>query len=161
MTTDLDTLATALCAVTDDMLKESPHLAPLRPAVGMSPQLSDAELVTLAVLQAPLGFTSEARWVRHVKASLGHLFPYVPQQSGCLVARPLPLRFPARLRAPEARVFSLVGQSLVPPSLLSPKTRARASARRGSSLPPQSAGRGARFGSRSVLPAPRLQSTTM
>jgi hypothetical protein len=82
VTTDLDTLATALYAVTDDMLKESPHFAPLRPAVGMSPQLSDAELVTLAVLQALLGFTSEARWVRHVKASLGHLFPYVPQQSG-------------------------------------------------------------------------------
>ncbi len=82
MTTELDTLATALYAVTDDMLKESPHLAPLRPAVGISPQLSDAELVTLAVLQALLGFTSEARWVRHVKARMGHLFPYVPQQPG-------------------------------------------------------------------------------
>jgi DDE family transposase len=64
------------------MLKESPHLAPLRPTVGISPQLSDAELVTLAVLQALLGFTSEARWIRHVKASLRHLFPYVPQQPG-------------------------------------------------------------------------------
>jgi Transposase DDE domain len=82
VTTELDTLATALYAVTDDMLKESPHLAPLRLAVGISPQLSDAELVTLAVLQALLGFTSEARWVRHVKARTGHLFPYVPQQSG-------------------------------------------------------------------------------
>jgi len=82
VTTELDTLATALYAVTDDMLEESPHLAPLRPAVGISPQLSDAELVTLAVLQALLGFTSEARWVRHVKARMGHLFPYVPQQSG-------------------------------------------------------------------------------
>jgi hypothetical protein len=82
VTTELDTLATALYAVTDDMLKESPHLGPLRPAVGISPQLSDAELVTLAVLQALLGFTSEARWVRHVKARMGHLFPCVPQQSG-------------------------------------------------------------------------------
>jgi hypothetical protein len=82
VTTDLDTLATALYAVTDDMLKESPHLAPLRPAVGISPQLSDAELVTLAVLQALLGFTSEARWVRHARARLRHLFPYVPQQPG-------------------------------------------------------------------------------
>ena len=82
VTTDLDTLATALYAVTDDMLKDSPHLAPLRPAVGISPQLSDAELVTLAVLQALLGFTSEARWVRHARAGMRHLFPYVPKQPG-------------------------------------------------------------------------------
>jgi hypothetical protein len=82
VTTDLDTLATALYAVTDDLLKESPHLAPPRPAVGMSPQLSDAELVTLAVMQALLGFTSEARWIRHARAHLRHLFPYLPQQSG-------------------------------------------------------------------------------
>jgi hypothetical protein len=67
---------------TGDLLKESPQFAPLRPAVGMSPQLSDAELVTLAVLQALLGFTSEARWVRHARAHLRHLFPYLPQQPG-------------------------------------------------------------------------------
>jgi hypothetical protein len=67
---------------TDDLLKESPQFAPLRPAVGMTPQLSDAELVTLAVLQALLGFTSEARWIRHARAHLRHLFPYLPQQPG-------------------------------------------------------------------------------
>jgi hypothetical protein len=67
---------------TDDLLKESPQLAPLRPAVGISPQLSDAELVTLAVLQALCGFTSEARWLRYARAHLGHLFPYLPQQPG-------------------------------------------------------------------------------
>jgi Transposase DDE domain len=82
VTNNLDTLATALCAVTDDLLKESPQLAPLRPAAGLSPQLSDAELVTLAVMQALLGFTSEARWIRHARAHLRHLFPYLPQQSG-------------------------------------------------------------------------------
>ena len=82
MTTDLDTLATALYVRTDDLLKESPQLAPLRPAVGIAPQLSDAELVTLAVMQALLGFTSEARWLRHARAHLGHLFPYLPQQPG-------------------------------------------------------------------------------
>jgi hypothetical protein len=67
---------------TDDLLKESPQLAPLRPAVGIAPRLSDAELVTLAVLQALLGFTSEARWIRHAGAHLRHLFPYLPQQPG-------------------------------------------------------------------------------
>jgi hypothetical protein len=82
VTTDLDTLATALYVRTDDLLKESPQVAPLRPAVGIKPQLSDAELVTLAVLQALLGFTSEARWIRHAGAHLGHLFPYLPQQPG-------------------------------------------------------------------------------
>jgi Transposase DDE domain len=82
VTNNLDTLATALYAVTDDLLKESPQLAPWRPVAGISPQLSDAELVTLAVLQALLGFTSEARWVRHARAHLRHLFPYLPQQSG-------------------------------------------------------------------------------
>jgi hypothetical protein len=67
---------------TDDLLKQSPQIAPLRPAVGIAPQLSDAELVTLAVLQALLGFTSEARWIRHAGAHLRHLFPYLPQQPG-------------------------------------------------------------------------------
>jgi hypothetical protein len=33
-------------------------------------------------MQALLGFTSEARWIRHARARLRHLFPYVPQQSG-------------------------------------------------------------------------------
>ena len=65
MTTNLDTLATALYVRTDDLLKESPQLAPCRPEVGIDPKLGDAELVTLAVMQALLGFTSEAQWLRH------------------------------------------------------------------------------------------------
>jgi hypothetical protein len=82
VTTDLDTLATALYVRTDDLLKQSPQVAPRRPAVGIAPQLSDAELITLAVLQALLGFTSEARWIRHARAHLRHLFPCLPQQPG-------------------------------------------------------------------------------
>jgi hypothetical protein len=78
----MDTLATALYVKTDDLLKGSPQLVPWRPEVGISPKLSDAELVTLAVVQALLGFTSEARWLRHARAHLRHLFPYLPQQSG-------------------------------------------------------------------------------
>jgi hypothetical protein len=79
---DLDTLATALYVTTDDLLKAAPQLAPWRPAVGIAPKLSDAELVTLAVLQALLGFCSEARWLRYAHAHLGQLFPYLPQQPG-------------------------------------------------------------------------------
>jgi len=82
VTTNLDTLATALYVKTDDLLKESPQLAPRRPDTGIGPKLSDAELVTLAVMQALLGFTSEARWLRHARAHLRHLFPYLPQQPG-------------------------------------------------------------------------------
>jgi hypothetical protein len=82
VTTDLDTLATALYVRTDDLLKESPHRAPWRPVAGISPQISDAELVTLAVMQALLGFTSEARWLRHARVHLRGLFPYLPGQPG-------------------------------------------------------------------------------
>jgi hypothetical protein len=79
---DFDSLATALYVKADDLLKGSPQLAPWRPAVGIAPQLSDAELVTLAMVQAMLGFTSEARWLRHARAHLRHLFPYLPKQPG-------------------------------------------------------------------------------
>jgi hypothetical protein len=82
VTNDVDTLATALYATTDDMLKEHPDLAPWRPPVGITPRLSDAELVTLATMQAILGYTSEAKWLRHARAHLRHLFPYLPQQPG-------------------------------------------------------------------------------
>ena len=78
----MDTLATALYVKTDDLLKGSPQLAPCRPGTGIDPKLSDAELVTLAVMQALLGFTSEARWLRHARVQLRHLFPYLPQQPG-------------------------------------------------------------------------------
>jgi hypothetical protein len=79
---DLDTLATALYVRTDDLLKSCPQRAPWRPATGIAPEISDAELVTLAVLQALLGFVSEARWLRFARTSLRGLFPYLPGQSG-------------------------------------------------------------------------------
>ncbi len=82
MDADLDTLATALYVRTDDLLKASPEHAPARPRVGITPRLTDAELVTLAVMQALLGRTSEARWLRYARAQLRHLFPYLPQQPG-------------------------------------------------------------------------------
>ena len=82
MDADLDTLATALYVRTDDLLKASPDRAPWRPTVGIAPKISDAELITLAVMQALLGHTSEARWLRYARSHLRHLFPYLPQQSG-------------------------------------------------------------------------------
>ncbi|MFC9730721.1 IS982 family transposase [Streptomyces roseolus] len=82
MKTELDSLATALYVKTDDLLKDSPHLTPWRPSVGIAPLLTDAELVTLAMMQAMLGFTSEAKWLRHARAHPRHLFPYLPRQPG-------------------------------------------------------------------------------
>jgi len=77
---DLDTLATALYVRTDDLLRAYPHRAPARPRVGIAPKITDAELITLAVMQALAGRPSEARWLRYAHAQLRHLFPYLPQQ---------------------------------------------------------------------------------
>jgi len=61
MNADLDALATALYVTIDDLLIANPGVVPERPAVGINPRLSDAELLTMAVLQALLGFANEAR----------------------------------------------------------------------------------------------------
>jgi hypothetical protein len=79
---DLDTLATALYVRTDDLLKACPERAPARPKVGIAPRISDAELITLAVMQALAGRPSEARWLRYAGCHLRHLFPYLPHQPG-------------------------------------------------------------------------------
>lgn len=80
MNPDLDALATRLYVTIDDLLIDHPEWAPERPAVGIAPQLTDAELVTLAVIQALLGFTSEAHFIRHARTHLRALFPYLPQR---------------------------------------------------------------------------------
>lgn len=82
MNPDLDTLATRLYVTIDDLLIEHPEWAPERPAVGIAPRLSDAELLTLAVLQALLGFTSEARFIRHAHTHLRPWFRYLPDRPG-------------------------------------------------------------------------------
>ncbi len=82
MDADLDTLATALYVLTDDLLKDHPERVPPRPRVGIAPKITDAELLALAVLQALLGFTSERRWLRYARARLVGMFPALPGQSG-------------------------------------------------------------------------------
>ncbi len=82
MNADLDTLATALYVTIDDALITNPEWAPQRPEVGIAPKLSDAELLTLAVLQALLGYTSEARFIRYAHTHLRELFPYLPKRPG-------------------------------------------------------------------------------
>lgn len=75
MTQDLNTLLTALYVKIDDELE-------VKRCMGRPPRLTDSELVCLAVAQALLGFTSEARWMRFVHTRLGGMFPYLPRRPG-------------------------------------------------------------------------------
>jgi len=82
VTKDIETLAIALYVKIDDMLIGFPDLAPERPEGGIALTLSDAELLTLAVMSALLGFTSERRWLRYMKKELAVMFPRQIGQSG-------------------------------------------------------------------------------
>lgn len=73
---------TRLYVTIDDLLLDHPQWAPQRPTIGITPKLSDAELLTLAVIQALLGFTSEARFIRYAHAHLRPWFPYLPARPG-------------------------------------------------------------------------------
>jgi hypothetical protein len=73
---NLDTLVIALYVKIDDE-REGLLRLPGRP-----PTLSHSELICLAVMQAMLGFESEARWLRYARGNLRHLFPFIPLQPG-------------------------------------------------------------------------------
>lgn len=75
MTADLDTLLIALYVLADNVL-------PRRPRARRRPQITDAELVCLAVAQILLDCPSERRFLRFAMIRLGHLFPYLPKQPG-------------------------------------------------------------------------------
>jgi hypothetical protein len=72
---DLDALLVGLYVFADDLL-------PKRSGRGRKPQITDAELVCLAVAQIFLDCPSERRFLRFARSRLGHLFPYIPTQSG-------------------------------------------------------------------------------
>src|SRR5680860_1229363 len=76
MTKELEALLTELYVLIDDQVVE-PRLGR-----GRRPELSDSELLCLAVVQMLLGFHSERRWVRHAQGNpdLRRMFPYMPQQ---------------------------------------------------------------------------------
>lgn len=75
MQADLDALLTAIYVVADDFL-------PKRRGPGRRPRITDAELVTLAIAQVLLDCPNESRFLRFADDRLGHLFPYIPGQSG-------------------------------------------------------------------------------
>jgi hypothetical protein len=90
---DLDDLLTALYVLVDDFL-------PARQGAGRRPRITAAELVTLAVAQILLQCHSERRFLRLARKQLGHLFPYIPKQSG----------YNKRLRALAPEICLVIGQ---------------------------------------------------
>jgi hypothetical protein len=75
MSADLDALLTHVYVLVDDLL-------PSRRRFGRPARISDAELICLAVAQVLLDCPNERRFLRLAKRRLGHLFPYIPGQSG-------------------------------------------------------------------------------
>jgi hypothetical protein len=72
---DLDALLTHVYVLVDDLL-------PARRRFGRPPRISDSELICLAIAQVLLDCPNERRFLRLAKRRLGHLFPYLPGQSG-------------------------------------------------------------------------------
>jgi hypothetical protein len=70
---DLDTLLTALYVELTDRIVPSLGLA--RSGPGKPPEVTDAELVCLAVAQVLLRYDDERHWLRAAASRVGHLFP--------------------------------------------------------------------------------------
>jgi len=79
MIADLDTLLTALYVELTDRI--IPLLGLGRRGPGKPPEVSDAELVCLAVAQVLLRFDDERHWLRAAPKRIGHLFPRLLGQS--------------------------------------------------------------------------------
>jgi len=79
MIADLDTLLTALYVELTDRI--IPSLGLGRRGPGKPPEVSDAELVCLAVAQVLLRFDDERHWLRAAPRLVGDLFPRLLRQS--------------------------------------------------------------------------------
>ena len=73
MIADLDTLLTALYVELTDRI--IPSLGFTRSGPGKPPDVTDAELVCLAVAQVLLRYDDERHWLRAAPRQVGHLFP--------------------------------------------------------------------------------------
>ena len=79
MIADLDTLLTALYVELTDRILPSAGLG--RRGPGKPPEVTDAELVCLAVAQVLLRYDDERHWLRAAASRVGHLFPRLLRQS--------------------------------------------------------------------------------
>jgi DDE family transposase len=73
---DLDALLISLYVLVDDLLPTR------RRRYGRPVRISDSELICLAIAQVLLDCPNERRFLRLARTRLGHLFPYMPGQSG-------------------------------------------------------------------------------
>jgi hypothetical protein len=68
-------------------MKASPQLNRQRPTAGITPKITDAQLITVSVMQVLLGYHNESRWIRYARKSITHLSPTCPSSpattSGC------------------------------------------------------------------------------
>ena len=79
MIADLDTLLTALYVELTDRI--IPARGFTRRGPGQRPEVTDAELVCIAVAQVLLRFDDERHWLRIAARLVGHLFPRLLRQS--------------------------------------------------------------------------------
>jgi hypothetical protein len=79
VTADLDTLLIALYVELTDRIIPSQGFT--RHGPGKPPEVTDAELVCLAVAQVLLRFDDERHWLRAARRQVGHLFPRLLGQS--------------------------------------------------------------------------------
>ena len=79
MIADLDTLLIALYVELTDRI--IPSLGLGRSGPGQRPEVTDAELVCLAVAQVLLRYDDERHWLRAAAVRVGHLFPRLLRQS--------------------------------------------------------------------------------
>ncbi len=79
MIADLDTLLIALYVELTDRI--IPSLGFTRSGPGKPPEMTDAELVCLAVAQVLLRYDDERHWLRAAGCRIGHLFPRLLGQS--------------------------------------------------------------------------------
>ncbi|MCA1701699.1 MAG: IS982 family transposase [Actinobacteria bacterium] len=96
MHANLDALVTALYVRIDDLL-------PQRTGPGRRPQITDAELIALAVAQMFLELPNDRKFLALARWRLGHLFPYLPKQSG----------YNKRLRALTPTIASVITELAV------------------------------------------------
>ena len=79
MIADPDTLLTALYVELADRIIPSRGFT--RSGPGKPPEVTDAELVCLAVAQVLLRYDDERHWLRAAASRVGHLFPRLLRQS--------------------------------------------------------------------------------
>ena len=96
----LDTFAAALYVRIDGLLAGSAQWARQRPRVGFVLRLSDAGLVTLAVVSALVGSDDGSRFVRYAHARLRPWFSCLPDRAG----------FNKRLRASAQMIAGVTGR---------------------------------------------------